>query len=89
MNAVCPICIRNVHKRGKVILQCEHCMHLKCYTECLKFNVIECPLCKRSITENKKYFLFLNKKFNSVVENLKNTFSLEKLFNSLESELSD
>ena len=52
----------------------------------MKYNLIECPLCKRSINENKRYFKFLNKKFNKVVENLKNTFSLEKLFNSLDME---
>ena len=86
MNKICPICLGNVYSKGKVILQCEHCMHLKCYIECLKYNLIECPLCKRSINENKIYFKFLNKKFNRVVENLKNTFSLEKLFNSLDIE---
>lgn len=87
MNKICPICLGNVSKKGKVILHCNHCLHLKCYMECLKYNVIECPLCKKSINENKRYFKFLNKKFNHVVENLKNTFSLEKLFKTLDLDL--
>lgn len=79
MNTICPICLSNLRKNGKVVFRCNHQMHLKCYLESLKHATIECPLCKKSINENKKYFRFLNIKFENVIKDVKNKFTLDNL----------
>lgn len=84
MNTICPICLLNIRKNGKVIFRCNHQMHLKCYLESLKHATIECPLCKKGITENKKYYRFLNIKFKNVIEDVKNKFTLDKLIDFFE-----
>lgn len=84
MNSICPICLSNIKDRGKVILKCNHQMHLKCYLESLKHAIMECPLCKKSIADNKKYFKFLNSKFETVIKEVKNKFTIDKLIDFFE-----
>ena len=55
-------------------------MHLRCYLVSLKHANIKCPLCKDSLNENKKYFKFLNKKFEKVVDSL----TIEKILDSFD-----
>ena len=80
MNTICPICLQKMRKNNLVIFKCKHQMHLKCYLESLKHATIKCPLCKDSLNENKKYFKFLNKKFEKVVDSL----TIEKILNSFD-----
>lgn len=84
MNKRCPICLDNIKENGIVILNCKHQIHLKCYMEGLKHAIVKCPLCKKNINDNKKYYKFLNNKFNNVVENVTNTLSIEKLLETFE-----
>jgi hypothetical protein len=84
MNKICPICLMKISKTGKVILDCNHGLHLKCYIECIKHNIIKCPLCQKHIKQNKSYLLFLNDKFTNVMENLQNTLSLESILKKLD-----
>lgn len=81
MNSICPICLVKIKKNGNVIFKCNHQMHLKCYIECLKNTVIKCPLCKKPVNENKKYYKFLNSKFENVI---KSNFAIENLIDYFE-----
>lgn len=67
MNSKCPICLVKIRKTGHVTFKCGHQLHLKCYLESLKHAVHKCPLCRKNINENKKYFTFLNTNFELII----------------------
>jgi phage pi2 protein 07 len=62
----CSICLENLCDNNKVIFQCSHEIHLKCYIECIKNNILFCPLCRQKIKENVSLFNYINTKMNNL-----------------------
>lgn len=68
----CCICLEELEDNGKVIFQCSHQIHFKCYIDCVKNNIIFCPMCRRKIPENVTLFNYINTKMNNLYKSYKN-----------------
>ena len=75
----CCICLEKLKRKGIVIFQCGHIMHLGCYIECLKNDTIFCPLCRAKIEENVEFYNYINLKFSTIVKNLQRICEMSKI----------
>ena len=71
MSYKCCICLNKLNSNGKVTLTCGHSIHLNCFIECLKNDIINCPICRKKIPETITFYNFLNCKLNFIYEQTK------------------
>lgn len=68
LDSDCPICkeyLNNSASPVMVLANCQHSIHVKCFTDYIKNGAFVCPICKKSITD-----LDLNKKIYETIETL-------------------
>ena len=75
----CSICLVKLKRKGKVVFQCGHAIHLTCYIECLKNDTIYCPLCRTLIEENVSFYNFINGKFSRIIRSFQKICSIEDI----------